>query len=296
MAYDQTSGRLLLFGGSDETGQLNDTWAYDPEARTWTELKPTGGLPSARWAQGMAYDQVTRRLIMFGGRAESGPSLNDTWVYDPGANTWAQLKPAGALPLPRRSPAIAYDPVTRRLIMFGGYSDAGALNDTWAYDSGADAWTKLEPRGTSPSARGDHSIAYDPVSRRVIMFGGRGDTGTVLSDAWAYDPVANTWTELRPSGAQPPARSRHSMAYDLTSARMIIFGGQDIAGGSLDDTWAYDPAANTWTELEPSGTQPSARAGQVMVDDSAHGRLIVFGGHSSGPNELLNETWACASD
>jgi len=179
--------------------------------------------------------------------------------------------------------------------MFGGNGDAGALDDTWAYDSTADTWTKLKPQGPSPSARGDHSMAYDPVGRRLIVFGGRSESGTALSDTWAYDPVANNWTELRPVGTQPSARSRQSMAYDLTGARMIIFGGQDIAGGSLGDTWAYDSSANTWTKLEPSGTQPSARAGQVMVDDSAHGRLIIFGGHTSTPEDLSNETWACAT-
>jgi N-acetylneuraminic acid mutarotase len=292
MAYDKTNAWLVLFGGSSETGPLNDTWAFDPGANTWTELKPSGGLPAARWAHAIAYDPVTRKVIMFGGRAESGPSLNDTWVYDPVANTWTEAKPTGPLPLPRRGAAMACDPATRKVIMFGGNGDAGALDDTWAYDSATNAWAKLEPHGTSPSARGEHSMAYDPVGRQLMVFGGRSDTGATLGDTWAYDPVANTWTESRFSGARPSARSRQSMGYDLAGARMIIFGGQDVGGESLGDAWAYDSAADTWTRLEPSVTQPSARAGQVMVEDPAHGQLIVFGGHSSGPDDYLNETWA----
>ena len=43
------------------------------------------------------------------------------------------------------------------------------------------------------------------------------------------------------------------MAYDPTSGRLIMFGGSAGDGGRLDDTWAYDPAANAWTELKPSG-------------------------------------------
>ena len=30
--------------------QLNDTWAYDPEANTWADLKPAGPVPVARYA------------------------------------------------------------------------------------------------------------------------------------------------------------------------------------------------------------------------------------------------------
>ena len=43
-----------------------------------------------------------------------------------------------------------------------------------------------------------------------------------------------------------------------------------------DDTWAYDPAANTWTELNPGHVAPGA--GHAMVYDASSGRLIMFGG------------------
>jgi len=92
----------------------------------------------------------------------------------------------------------------------------------------------------------------------------------------------------------PSARYGHTMAYDLTAGRLIMFGGQDFAGTCLDDAWAYDFAGNIWTELEPLHTQarPAARAGQVMVYDPASGRLLMFGGHSMAG--LLNDTWTCA--
>ena len=51
-------------------------------------------------------------------------------------------------------------------------------------------------------------MAYDPTTRRLIMFGGRRrqSAGYVtFNDTWAYDPVANTWTELKPAGT--PAAS-----------------------------------------------------------------------------------------
>ena len=68
------------------------------------------------------------------------------------------------------------------------------------------------------------------------------------------------------------------MAYDPVTHRSDHVRRQERYGTSLDDTWAYDPTANTWTELEPSGTLPSARSGQSMTYDPARGRLIMFGG------------------
>ena len=44
------------------------------------------------------------------------------------------------------------------------------------------------------------------------------------------------------------------MAYDPATHRLIMFGGDDADMFFPNDTWAYDPAANTWAELKPSGT------------------------------------------
>ena len=38
------------------------------------------------------------------------------------------------------------------------------------------AWKKLQPRGTSPSARMEHSAIYDPESHSMLIFGGDGPT------------------------------------------------------------------------------------------------------------------------
>jgi hypothetical protein len=294
MAYDQISARLIAFGGMTTSGTSNDTWAYNGAANTWTEVKPPGTLPPARYAATMAYDSVTHRLIMFGGSNDLGVPLNDLWAYDAAANSWTEVKPTGVLPPTRSGHAMVYDPVAHRLITFGGRGAAGVpLNDTWAYDAAANTWTELKPAGTLPPTRSGHAMVYDPVTHRLIIFGGRSDSGAPLDDTWAYDPTAITWTELKPSGTLPAARSWYSMAYDPASGRLIMFGGQDSAGTTLDDSWAYD-LSNMWTELEPSGTQPRARAGHVMAADSASGRLVMFGGYSVTPSNLLNDAWTCS--
>ncbi len=110
MVYDSADGKVILFGGQADAGDLNDTWAYDPVANTWTELHPAGDLPSARDRHAMAYDSADRQGDpLWRGLTADDSTLNDTWAYDPAANTWTELHPAGGLPPARMGHAMVYD-------------------------------------------------------------------------------------------------------------------------------------------------------------------------------------------
>ena len=282
MVYDSTSRRVILFGGGTLNGGFNDTWAYDPTTSTWTDLHPAGDVPSARMGFRMVYDSSTGEVILFGGF--DGVYTNDTWAYDSTANTWTDLRPTGDVPSGRSAHSMVYASSTGRVILFGGSDGGIPSNDTWAYDPTANTWTDLHPAGGLPSARSDHSMVYDSSIGKVILFGGLG--GTVFDDTWAYDPAANTWTNLNATG--PSARCFSSVVYDSSTSKVILFGGFD--GVDKDDTWAYDPTADTWTDLRPAGDVPPAREDHSMVYDPDTGKVILFGGGTSG--SYFNDTWA----
>jgi hypothetical protein len=75
----------------------------------------------------MAYYPAHGRVLLFGG---DNPNSNDTWEWD-GVN-WAMLSPVTA-PTERTYHAMAVEPATGRLVVFGGSGNAGWLNDTWVY-------------------------------------------------------------------------------------------------------------------------------------------------------------------
>jgi N-acetylneuraminic acid mutarotase len=264
MVYDPLANRVILFGGKHWTfglgggDWLNDTWTYDPVANAWIELKASGPVPAARQGHSMVYDPIGERVILFGGAHGERDSrertwLNDTWTYDPGVNAWTELDPAGTLPPGRYSQAMAYDPGAGRIIMFGGYDGDEVLDDTWSYDLAANLWTEIKPVGAAPSARRFHSMVYDALGNRMILFGGHSsdpgpEGGTWLNDIWAYDPAVNVWTEIKPVGPLPSARGVQSMVYDPMGSRVILFGGaySDPSTGQgvdLNDTWVYYPPA-----------------------------------------------------
>jgi hypothetical protein len=73
----------------------------------------------------------------------------DTWLWN--GITWTQLSPAASPPA-RGAAALAYDPATSQLVLFGGYSAASIYGDTWTWTS--TTWTKLSPASSPPPTDG----------------------------------------------------------------------------------------------------------------------------------------------
>jgi N-acetylneuraminic acid mutarotase len=292
MVLDPESGKVILFGGRNERADFNDTWAYDPATSTWSALDPTGEVPSARDSQAMVYDGSSGRVILFGGwDEERGVDLNDTWAYDPATNTWTELSPAGDLPAARDGHSLVFDPEGGQVTLFGGSDSRGqSLNDTWAYDSTSNTWNELSPSGDVPPPRAYHSMVYDSQEDKAILFGGLDGTGLYLNDTWAYDPAAGSWDMLDPAGDLPSKRSLHTMVYDVAGGRAILFGGATL-NASFRETWAYNPADDSWTELNPGGDMPSTDRGHALVYEPARDVLILFGGWDTVAGKDLNDTW-----
>jgi len=82
------------------------------------------------------------------------------------------------------------------------------------------------------------------------------------------------------------------MAYDSRADRVILFGGRaGPADFYSNETWAYDPSANMWTNMT-AGTGPSGRSNPQMAYDIQSDRTILFGGGNYFTDWYSNETWA----
>src|SRR5438552_3695161 len=245
VAYYSESDRVILFGGSGNGDVFNDTWAYDFNLNTWTDMDPAIR-PPPRYGHAMAYDSQSDRVILFSGYGLNGKYFDDTWAYDFNANKWTNKDPFPKPPM-RYCHATAYDAQSDRVILFGGDLAGGLFNDTWAYDFNTNAWTDMAP-GLSPPATLCDAMAYDSESDRVILFGGYVSGVGVSNDTWAYNFNTNTWTDMNPL-VKPPGRYYHATAYDSASDRVILFGGYD-SGSNFNDTWAYDFNTNAWTNMD----------------------------------------------
>jgi N-acetylneuraminic acid mutarotase len=238
-------------------------------------------------------DSTDGLVILFGGKGRNSVYYDDTWAYSPESHHWVELKPTGARPAGRFGHSTIYDPANHRVLLFGGVTTSGIANDLWAYRFADQRWQRIEPVGIAPPARVYPAMVDTPVAGKVIMFGGW--TGSnEFSDTWIYEPATNRWREAHPvGGSGPRARWGASMVYDSANRKVLLFGGLfgSYDGSTrLNDTWEYDPVANSWHELAPAGPLPPARGYASMVYDPATDTVILFGGFA-GSDGLMADEW-----
>jgi hypothetical protein len=140
-------------------------------------------------------------------------------------------------------------------------------------------WTQKQDFG--PKARAGHSIAYDSVREKVVLFGGDSFDSRLFNDTWEWDGVF--WTQVADMG--PASRKDHSMCYDANNKRTLVFGGT-TEDQKLGDTWIWDGVA--WTQLSNSG--PAPRSSHALIYNAATNSVILFGGESADLN-VLGDTW-----
>jgi hypothetical protein len=216
MTFDETLGKVLVFGGLGNGTMYNSTWTFD--GTSWAQLVPPNS-PSARGTT-MAYDALRGRAVIFGGWSGVGRN-NDLWEWD-GA-TWLQRAPAVSPP-PRDNHPLAFDRVRGQVVLFGGRGNqvSGSdvvFGDTWLWDG--TNWSAVSS-AVNPPARWDASMAFDEARGCVVMVGGGNHNGVLPPDTWTWN--GSQWTQAQPA-TLPGARSHACMAYDNARQRCVLFGG-----------------------------------------------------------------------
>lgn len=192
--------------------------------------------------------------------------------------------------------AVIYDPLRRRMVMFGGTGIGSQYNEgvQVATLESQPQWEPLDVSGTGPGPRIWMCAVYDPVGDRMIGFGGRDSGSVVHNDAWALTLGENpTWTQLLASGTPPPARTGHTAIYDPVRHRIVVFGGWVNGVGLANDLWALSLSTMTWQQLAPTGSLPRIRSSHSAIYDAARDRMVVFGGNIDDYTEYAtSDTWS----
>ncbi|MDQ1364901.1 MAG: large repetitive protein [Acidimicrobiaceae bacterium] len=289
MALNPADGTTVLFGGRAGSQVLADTWTWDGSA--WTARHPVTSPPALESAS-MAYDNIGRRILLFGGIGSDGNVTSATWAWD--GTTWAALAPS-SVPPPRYSASIASDAASGTDVLFGGISGGSSLGDTWSWDG--NNWVPNTP-ATSPAARSGAAMTFDAARGAVVLFGGATGSDN-RSDTWTWDGA--NWSQQHPA-ASPPARNDAALGFDPASQSAILFGGSSGSGtngtSALGDTWVWN--GSTWsTSLALSilpTLSPPARAGAAIAGGPTSQRVVLFGGQPGGANApALGDTWSIAT-
>ncbi|MBI5500153.1 MAG: thrombospondin type 3 repeat-containing protein [Deltaproteobacteria bacterium] len=180
---DGETGGLLMVGGDSGSGLLPDVWTFDGR---WRQA---GTLPEVDEGLADAGGVVVGDAVwLWGGRQGSGPS-DDLWRIDRETGAAVRIPPdRSPWPAPRVRPALAYDSVGGRLLVFGGLDRWNeGIADLWAYDLAEAAWRpvagKCAGAGCPPA-----------TGRETLVAAGQGGAPSIVTDPYATGGRAGSWT------------------------------------------------------------------------------------------------------
>lgn len=262
MVYDPAMGSAVLVGlvGTGTNQITPHTWVYRDDR--WTPLSIE--TPASSVWQTMTYDPTLGHVVLF--------DQNDAaWIFD--GTHWQSSKslslPDGAL---QDLVALAFDPVSRRLIAVGSQFVDGARGSVLRFvmwTSDGRHWQETATHKSPPSlgTGGVMTIAemvQAPKNRGLLLLGVRpqvsehaaararslgilGETaGPDAFSTWLYN--GSDWRQIQ--APSPSPRTGESITYDARTSQVVLFGGKPYPPtgvGGYNDVWAFD--GEGWTQV-----------------------------------------------
>jgi hypothetical protein len=298
--YDSVNQRLILMAGwqGSATNARNDVvqLSLTPGSEAWTQIKSNdlnnqGVFP---FSNACAAVDTDRNIMVV--TTLYGYDSTDKYVYAFNMANTSVTAPVYSLTIAddfraRDAPAYVYDSTRGEVVFINGYSamdddttiaNGEHVSEIWAYDRTNNKW-RYAAKGPFSMTQNEGGFAtYDSANSRIIYFGGLRGAGQMSNDVWELKADAYGMykaTKLSPSGTLPAQRWLMAGCYDAANHRMVVWGGQN-SGTILNDVWALDltSGSETWSQLTPSGTAPTAVWQSTYAYDAANKRLYVHGG------------------
>jgi len=274
LVYDSQSHRIILFGGFYPGVIFSDVYSLDLHTRTWEKLSEG---PLQRAYHTAALDNITNRMIVFGGGDSVLATTNQTWQFDLDTKQWSQITTTGTIPPARNGNASFFDSRNNRFIIFGGGSKAGVYNETYALDLTSDTWQKIAVSGEPPDPRAHMGYSWAGNDSTIIIFGGEDNYGQFFRDVFVLNIETWVWTKLITFSTPPSGRSGCAMEFFPDVNAFAVFGGFATVG-SLNDAYAFTVENRNWNEIRTEGDIPERRIPFGSIYNPLNKSMIVFGG------------------
>jgi hypothetical protein len=148
----------------------------------------------------------------------------------------------------------------------GGCALAPAITPTW------------EATGGRPLGH----VLFDSARNRFVTLTAQGTS----------ERVAGGWSPAVGDPLPPGRRTGAAIAYDAQRGRAVLFGGTGDGNELLGDTWEWDGATDTWTEITPPGLRPRGRRGHALAYDAARKKVVLYGGIAgTQTQDYMTDTW-----
>lgn len=191
------------------------------------------------------------KYYILGGQNATMSSVNSVYVYNIEENFLEKLnfkvkiivyifKPE-EFP-PTESQTVNYDPIGKRILIFGGYSMGSFTNNLYSFDIQTRSFTKLEYNSSEvPQGRIGHSASIH--ENNLYIYAGEQKDAEYFNDMWMLNLSNLNWIEIRfNSDDVPYGRSGHSMIANKDT--FYIFGGKKGNLKETNELWRFDISKN----------------------------------------------------
>lgn len=310
---------LLLLAIAPAAAPTDSTPGHTYSSGNWAPLAAT---PGAVRSTAIAYSPDDQKILLYGGRIPNGNFFSQVWVYDIASGFWTHKTNPNcdpSCPAGRAVHSMVYDDFNNKFVVFGGYLvgvHSSETNEVWTYTLSTNTWKKLTFGSQAlPERRHWGSLEYNPDQKATYLFGGHFNNGScpgdkMYNDVWKLNIAGSTpkWTNMNPLPDPvhgKPATRQSDWVYNPVEKVFYVFGGKQELGplscGAEDtqelhfnDIWAYDPATNRWSMIQPNKTDythyPMERRTEIVYDD-ANNRVIFFSGFRETDLIYAPDTW-----
>jgi len=256
-----TGSEALLWGGLDEDFAFRgDGGRYDPAQDQWRPMS-TMNVPAARAMHSAEWTGA--EMVLWGGY---GYQLTDTGArFDPATNSWTPISTVGQ-PAARASATSVW--TGQEIIFWGaGPGDPFTPDSGGRYNPATDSWQAVS-RKNAPLITYGHTAVW--TGSEMITFGGISSN----EGAKRYNPATNRWTTATLQ-RDPGHRDHHGAVW--TGSEMVVWGGSIDSGELGPRGGRYNPATDSWVQINKSAGQPDARMWPVAVWTGSE--AVFWGGH-----------------
>ena len=263
---------LLVVGGPDSPTMTMATWQWS--GACWTERNKTD-TPS-RSLPALANDPSGKGIVLYGGWdtqvLDSYVGRYETWAFRD-AN-WTQMSFQSS---PKLDGPSAVNVGASVLVVGAGPSE---LEESWLLTTSG--WVQRHPTH-APSRRFDPSLAKDPSTGNVVMYGGATQLpNTIVTDTWVWD--GSDWRMI--------GDSLHSGSYPV--AGLLAADHHSVF------LFAFDPISRqveVWRLLQGQWNRVRAPSSPKVIDFSVAfdgTRILLFGGldESTHPGDFSTAEWS----
>lgn len=308
------SQRLLIFGGGDDDGLMNDLHLLEVDTLSWSPVFTAGNTPSPRSRHTATLVKST--LWVVGGLGEGQTVFNDVYTLNTSSMVWSKPVIKGTTPMPPRWGHSAIRSGSL-IIIFGGHSGVHVLNDLYILDTDSLTWRFVDttanangpPSPPLPPPNGGLSVLSGSLSSLPNILANIPTNGTAitvdgapLTNHGSLTVSASSSTVTTPTLATSPASfGAHNAASASANGAPIVLSAANGASNGPSDLATVvesdfentqDPSKSMANGLAVHSSQPPApRCGHTanFILMGRERKMVIFGG-SSPTGESFNDT------